>query len=184
MSSKLLGQLLIVSSWVRKKLSAQWSFLCVYLWLLRPFLIYCKVAWRSSLDHFAKTSPRLFVFNVTLLVRLCTVLRWLMLTADWLVSLSTIMGCCQPFIARWVHLRTTEEETATTENKKTEAFIIQLEQPGTRMITAARTETKQAMCFCGKLLKNWVKIACRFCIKNQSDQKMSLPRGRSCVKTA
>ena len=102
--------------------------------------------------------------------------------ADWLVSLSTITGCCQPFIARCVHLRTTEEETATTENKKTEAFIIQLKQLGTHMTTAARTETKQAMCFCGKLLKNWVTIVCCFCIKNQSDRKLSLPRGQSCVK--
>ena len=52
-----------------------------------------EVTWRCSLDRFAETSPRVYFVEVTLQVKLCTVLAmWQKLTPDWLVSLSAMTG--------------------------------------------------------------------------------------------
>lgn len=48
---------------------------------------------------------------------------WPKLTADWLVSLSTVTGSWPMFTDRRLDLRTVEEKTATTEDKEIELLF-------------------------------------------------------------
>ena len=77
-------------------------------------MIYIAKSTKSSLDHFAKTSPRLVFVEVSGQVLLCDVLAmWLKLIADWLVSLPGMTGSSAIVYARPLNLRTMEEETDT-----------------------------------------------------------------------
>ena len=131
----------------------------------RP-LLNCEVTWQSSFNCFTKTPRRLFLVKATSQVWLCEVLpMWLNLTADWLVSLSAMTSNQPLFTVHSHHLRTVQEETATTEDQKTCFY-----HPAGASVEAVELiwfqlqeqEQKKGFCFCGKSWKIWTYITCCF----------------------